>query len=49
MLTRVGVDVENFFDVGARVLKRGAGVESESENVTLLISGLHSEEQTRWG
>jgi len=42
VLLRVRVDVEKFFDVGA-------GVESESENVTLLISGLHSEEQTRWG
>ena len=29
--TRVGVDVWKFFEVGAGVLKRGAGEESESE------------------
>jgi len=31
VLTRVGVDVSKFFRVGAGVLKRRAGVESESE------------------
>jgi len=34
VLTRVGVDISNFFGVGARaagVLKHGAGAESESE------------------
>jgi len=33
VLTGVGVDVSKFFGVGARagVLKRGAGMESESE------------------
>ena len=31
VLTGVGVDVSKFFGVGAGVLKRGAGVESESE------------------
>jgi len=31
VLTGVGVDVSKFFGVGAEVLKRGAGVELESE------------------
>jgi len=30
VLTGVGVDVSNIFGVGAGVLKRGAGAESES-------------------
>ena len=39
VLTEIGVDVSKIFGVGAGVLKHGAGVQSESEKVTPLVSG----------